>query len=79
MPMDMNVQLTAPQKEAVFRGEAVPVVIESTECVVVRADVFQRVKAVLDDGLDAEQIGRLVDANMRDDDLADPLLDSYQR
>lgn len=79
MPMDMNVQLTAPQKEAVFRGEAVPVVIESTECVVVCADVFQRVKAVLDDGLDAEQIGRLVDANMRDDDLADPLLDSYQR
>jgi hypothetical protein len=77
--MDMNMQLTAPQKEAVVRGEAVPVVIESTECVIVRADVFQRVKSVLDDGLDAEQIGLLVDANMRDDDLADPLLDSYQR
>lgn len=77
--MEANLNLTDPQKQALFRGEAVPVLVESTNCVVLRADLFERVKAVLDEGPDEEQVGRLIDENMRDDDLEDPLLDSYQR
>jgi hypothetical protein len=53
--------LTDDQKEAVVRGEAVPVLIGSTDCIVIRADVFQRFKAALDDGLDPEQVGRLIE------------------
>ncbi len=71
--------LTNDQKEAVVRGEPVPVLVESTDCIVIRADVFQRFKAALDDGLDPEQVGRLIEENMRDEDLGDPLLDSYQQ
>ena len=70
--------LTSDQQQAIFRGEAVPVVVGSTECVVVRADVFGRVKAVLEDGLESDQVRRLVEQNMQDYDQGDPLLDSYQ-
>lgn len=71
--------LTDDQKEAVVRGEPVPVLVESTDCIVIRADVFQRFKAAIDDGLEPEQVGRLIEDNMREDDLDDPLLDSYQQ
>jgi len=57
----------------------VPVIVDSTDCIVVRADIFQRFKAALDDALEPEQVGRLIDENMRDEDADDPLLDSYQR
>ncbi|HEX3870616.1 MAG TPA: hypothetical protein VHV77_09280 [Pirellulales bacterium] len=77
--MEADLHLTEPQKQAVIRGDAIPVTIESTDCVVVRADVFQRVRALVDEGLHAEQIGQLIDENMRDEDTDDPLLDSYQR
>lgn len=77
--METNVHLTEAEKQAVVRGEAVSVVLESTDCVLVRADVFRRVKAVLEDGLEPEQLGRLIEENMREEDIGDPLLDSYQR
>lgn len=70
--------LTNDQKSAVVRGEAVPIVVDATECVVVRADVFERVKAVFDDGLTPDQVGHLIDQNMQEFDEGDPLLDSYQ-
>jgi hypothetical protein len=71
--------LTNDQKSAVVRGEAVPVVVDATQCVVVRADVFNRVRAVIDDGLTSEQVGRLIEQNMQEYDEGDPLLDSYQQ
>jgi hypothetical protein len=77
--MEPVMHLTDPQKQAVARGEAVAVLVDSTACVVLRADVFQRVKAVLEEGLEPEQVGRLIDENMREVDAGDPLLDSYQR
>jgi hypothetical protein len=70
--------LTNDQKNAVVRGEAVPIVVDATECIVVRADVFERVKAVLEDGLMPDQVGRLIEQNMQEYDEGDPLLDSYQ-
>jgi hypothetical protein len=70
--------LTNDQKEAVVRGEPVPVIVGSTDCIVVRADIFQRFKVALDDELEPEQVGRLIDENMRAEDAGDPLLDSYQ-
>jgi hypothetical protein len=73
--------LTHEQIEAIKHGD--PVRITSPEvgadCVLVRADVYERVRALFDDGLSMEQVGALVEQNMRDDDQNDPLIDSYQQ
>jgi hypothetical protein len=47
--------------------------------VVLRADVYERVRAVLDDALDTDQVRTLVENGMREYDEADPLLESYQK
>jgi hypothetical protein len=38
--------LTAEQRTALASGEAVPCVLEQTECVVVRKDIFERMQHV---------------------------------
>jgi hypothetical protein len=47
--------------------------------VVLRAEVYDRVRAALDDRLDMAQVSLLVDAAMQDEDAGDPLLERYQR
>jgi hypothetical protein len=49
--------------------------------VLVRADVYERLKAVLDEreGLDMRQVAVLVERAMREDDAGDPALESYQK
>jgi len=49
------------------------------EYVVLRAEVYERLRAILEDGLDMRQVGALVEANMREEDAGDPLLASYQQ
>jgi hypothetical protein len=46
--------------------------------VIVKADVYDRLRAVDDDALDMIQVGSLVESVMSEDDAGDPLLDSYQ-
>ena len=48
------------------------------DCVVLRADVFQRVQSILNDDFSAADIGQLIARNMSEDDVDDPLLESYQ-
>lgn len=75
-------QLTRAQMQAVRSGE--PVTVRDPEigpeCVLVRADIFARVKDLLFD--DAEFSPReaypLVDRVMADDDAGDPALETYQ-
>jgi hypothetical protein len=73
--------LTQEQIKAIQHGD--PVRIKpaevGAECVLLRADVYERVRAVLEDGLSMEQVAALVEQNMREDDEQDPLLDSYQK
>ena len=40
--------LSADQVRAVERGEAVPITVEQTPCVLIRADLDDRVRAILD-------------------------------
>jgi hypothetical protein len=47
--------------------------------VVVKAEVYDRLKVLLDDGLEMSQVGSLIESAMRDDDLDDPLLGGYQK
>jgi hypothetical protein len=72
--------LTSDQIQQIKDGSTVRVSAPEVgaDCVVLRADVYQRVQALLDDGLSAAEVGRLVERNMADDDALDPLLDSYQ-
>ncbi len=50
------------------------------EYVLLRADVYERMRAVFeDDALDSTQIGKLVEQTMREYDEGDPLLESYQK
>ena len=73
--------LTREQIEAVKQGEPVRVAAPEVgaECVLVRADVYEGVRAIFDDGLSREQVGALIKRNMYEDDQNDPLLDSYQK
>ena len=50
------------------------------EYVLVRADVYEHMKAVFDeDGLDMHQVAVLVEQAMREEDADDPSLESYQK
>lgn len=72
--------LTEEQVRAVKNGESVRLDPDiGTECVILRADIFDRVKALLDDNVSFEQVGILVNDAMKEDDFNDPLLDSYQK
>jgi len=75
------VTLTREQIEAVQQGDPVRVKAPEVgaECVLVRADVYERGRAICDDALSKEQVGALVEQHMREDDQNDPLLDSYQK
>ena len=47
--------------------------------VVLAAEDYDRLRAVLDDGSDMARVGALVDSAMKEEDADDPLLESYQR
>lgn len=74
-------QMTSEQLQAARQGE--PVRISSAEdgleYVVLRADLYDRVSTVFGDGLSEADVGILIDHAMREDDLDDPLLESYQK
>jgi hypothetical protein len=71
-------KLTEHEKQTVRKGEPVQFREDDVECVVVRADVFQRLRGVLDESLPSEVVSKLVDQTMNEDDANDPLLESYQ-
>ena len=73
--------LTAQQLQAVKDGAAVrlPVPDFGMECVVLRADLYERVETVLDDSIGRDELAHLVQSGMREYDEDDPLLQSYQQ
>jgi hypothetical protein len=76
------IQLTEAQRQDVLQGRPVRVTAPDlgTDCVVLRADVYERLRSVLedDDGPDMRTVALLIEHNMREDDANDPLLESYQ-
>jgi len=68
---------TAEELDAVIQGEAVPVELQGTSCVLVRKDIYDRMKGLLHDGVD---VRGAYAATMRawDQDL-DPALPLYQK
>jgi hypothetical protein len=71
--------LTPEQREAVDQAIDREGYARIDDYVVLKAEVYERLRAALDDGLDMAQVGALVEAAMREEDAGDPLLESYQR
>jgi len=75
--MNQSVDLTAEQWSALERGQEVRVTnsTSSLECVVIRADVYDRVKALLPD-FDPKETYPAVDEVVRED-WSDPIMAEY--
>ena len=71
--------LTAGQKTAVRRGEAVRVRDEALDCVVLRADVYDRLKHVLYDDSDStdEELRRALAKSAEANGWNEPEMDAY--
>lgn len=67
--------LTAEQRTALASGEPVPCVLEKTECVVVRKDVFERMQHVAydDSELTPAEMISLAERAFDDADTAGPI------
>lgn len=76
------IELTEEQRQNVLQGNPVRVAMPElgTDCVVLRADVYERLRSVLEenDEPDMRTVALLIEHNMREDDADDPLLESYQ-
>ncbi|HET6883816.1 MAG TPA: hypothetical protein VFI31_26925 [Pirellulales bacterium] len=77
----MNVSLTVEQLHAVRDGATVrvPVPELAMECVIVRADLYARVRSVVDETVTEHEVASLIDSSMREYDADDPSLESYQQ
>jgi hypothetical protein len=74
-----DMDLTSQQVEAIDHGAAVPIVVEGRSCVVLRQDVYDRVKRVTDfddSDISPEETYAAVLAAWDQED--DPGLDAYQ-
>ena len=75
-------ELSEEQRKDVAQGKPVrvPAPEIGTDCIVVRADVYERLRSLLeeDEGVDMRAVALLIARNMSNDDAADPLLESYQ-
>jgi hypothetical protein len=67
--------LTAEQLAAVENGEPVPYLLDHTECVVVRKDVFERMQRIAYDDSEwtAEEMIALAERTFDDADSAGPI------
>jgi antitoxin (DNA-binding transcriptional repressor) of toxin-antitoxin stability system len=55
-------ELSSDQLRAVENGEAVPITVDQTPCVLIRADIYDRVRAMLD----IEEAYPLIDETFQD-------------
>lgn len=72
-------KLTETEKQAVLQGQPLEFQADDVNCVVLRADLFERFRGLLSTTLPPEVVTALVDETMADFDAADPLLDTYQQ
>lgn len=77
-------ELTPEQRRELGKTEPARALDPETkeEYVLVRADLYERMKAILEEGgleLDMRQVAVLVEQAMREDDANDPLLESYDK
>jgi hypothetical protein len=70
--------LTPEQRAAVDQAIGREGYARVDDYVVLKAEAYDRLRMVVDEGLDMSQVGALVEAAMSEEDAGDPLLESYQ-
>jgi hypothetical protein len=76
------ITLTEQEQQAIDASKEPPRLIDprtNAAYVLLRADVYERLRGMLDDDLDMRQVAILVDRAMREDDENDPTLAFYQQ
>lgn len=75
------IELTEEQRRAAAAESPLRLLDRSAnrEYVLVPAELYERVRSLLEDGLDRRDVARLVERAMAEYDAADPLLDGYQK
>lgn len=71
--------LTAEQKQALEHGQTVSMMVDQMPCVLVRADVYQRIAALLDVGEYEPSQGYEAFRQAAGDEWDDPALDVYEQ
>jgi hypothetical protein len=69
--------LSNEQRAAVQNNGAVPINIDGIDCVVLRADVFDKVKTVLAEGLSHEELRAMLAQSAQGSDWLDPGMNAY--
>jgi hypothetical protein len=72
------VNLNPQQVQSLHAGEAVESTVDGLACVVLRKDVYEQVKRVLDEDLTPLATARVIREACAEDDAGDPALDLYQ-
>lgn len=72
-------ELTTNQTQAIEQGQAVPVAVNQTECVILRKDVFDRVQHLIydDSDLTSEEMQFLLATIGREAGWDEPAMDAY--
>ncbi len=74
------IELTDEQRQELATSPLVLDPQTRQEYVLVRRDLYERLKALLDpEGPDMQEVGMLVERAMREDDANDPTLEYYQQ
>lgn len=68
---------TKEQREAVETKGTVPITIDGIECVVVRADVFDKVRTVMSDELTQDDLRAILARSAQGSDWLDESMDIY--
>jgi hypothetical protein len=78
----MMIELTEPLQQALDRQQGEPLQLFDPRTkqtyVLVRSEVYEWIKTLLEDDLDRIDVARLIADAMREDDENDPYLASYQ-
>ncbi|HVA46886.1 MAG TPA: hypothetical protein VNH11_11015 [Pirellulales bacterium] len=69
--------LSKAQREAVETGGSVGMTIDGIDCVVVRADVYERLRAILADELSHDELRAVLARSAEGSDWLDPSMDIY--
>ena len=73
-------QLDSHQQHAMLAGEPVPLVIQGTECILVRKDIYEKARPMAEgDALHPDTIYELMESALAEDGANDPGLDLYQQ
>jgi hypothetical protein len=77
----MSIELTEEQRQALALSSPPCRVIDPStkdEYVLIRAEVYERLRGLLEDEFDPREVYPFVDKIMTEDDAADPSQESYQ-